>query len=211
MGLTDFYRLVDYNINKYLSNNFSPGYNILICFMDGNDYYSQKGNVTKIDIKNMGKEIFQYSDKLGRYNIINIRFSFEYFFKNREELETLYNFLRCHLTETGYLISYMIDPNKLNYLMSNDNLTNITYPIIPLYNLTDSYTIYGNKIKVGNEPFDEIIYLTDIDEIRRVFRINYLGEIPFENYINLNITNEIALTLDEINILYLLKIVIFKK
>ena len=86
----------------------------------------------------MGKDIFRYSEKLEKYNIINVRFSFEYFFKNKEELETLYNFLKSHLMENGYLVSYMIDKNKLNTQISSDKLNNKTYPIKILYDIMNN-------------------------------------------------------------------------
>lgn len=219
MGLTSFYKLIDNKIISFLSNKYNPKYNILICFVDGNKHFSKTKNITKIDIGNavyFKENIIELNNKLSpnKYNIINIRFSLEYFFKNTNDLTLLIQFLNEHLSESGYLISYVINQSKLNanFIYGNNSIGK--YLFTPKYDLTDSYHCYGNQIEVGREPLTDNIYAVDMDETTKKLNeinIKYLGKIKFSSFAQKYFEYGGYLAYDDLKVILLCDVYLFYK
>lgn len=219
MGLTSFYKLIDNKIISFLSKKYNPKYNILICFVDDNKHFSKKKNITKIDIGNaiyFKENIIELNNKLGsdKYNIIDIRFSLEYFFKNSNDLLLLINFLNEHLSESGHLISYIINQNKLNASFIYGNNSIGKYLFMPKYDLTDSYHCYGNQIEVGREPFTDKIYTVDMDETTKKLNeinIKFLGKIKFSSFAQQYFESGGYLSRDDLKVILLCDVYLFYK
>jgi hypothetical protein len=217
MGLIEFYKYVDNQILSILSNKYNLKYNILICFVDGNEHYSKKNNITKIDIGKSDyfkKNIMKINNKIEKYNIINIRFSIEYYFNKSCDLKLLMQFLNEHLLDNGYLIIYTLSEEKINsYFMRNITLIG-KYKILPLYDVTDTLSSYGKEIVVGKEPHDECIYIVDIDEIKLIaekYNISYIGEVKFSSFAESFFKTDNILYTDDLQAIFLCKIHIFRK
>ena len=217
MGLTSFYKYVDDNIISTLSNKYNKKYNILICFVDGNNHYSKKDNVTRIDIgtaNNFKENIMKLSNKLEKYNIINIRFSLEYFFKDKKDLKLLIEFMNEHLDKDGYIVCYTLSEEKVNsYFMKNIETIG-KYKLIPLYDVADSFASYGKEIIVSPEPHHDKVFIVDIDEVKVImdkYKIKYLGEIYFSSFVEKFIKKGGSMNTDDIQITFTIKIYLFRK
>jgi hypothetical protein len=216
MGLTSFYKYVDDKILSTLSNKYNNKYNILICFVDGNEHYSKKDNITRIDIGNskyFKDNIMKLNNKLEKYDIINIRFSLEYFFKNSIDLKLLIEFINEHLNKDGYLVFYIVSENKVNsYFMKNINHIG-KYKIIPLYDVADTFASYGKEIMVSDK-LHEKIYIVDVNEVKLIlnkYDINLIGSIYFSSFVEKFIKKGGTMNTDDIQVTFISKIFIFKK
>jgi hypothetical protein len=214
MGLTSFYKYIDNKLLLKLSNN-NPKYNILICFVDGNEHYSKKNNITRCDIGNskyFKENIMKLNNKLDKYDIINIRFSLEYYFQNYKDLKLLIEFINEHLNNNGYLIFYIISENKINtYFMKNINYIG-QYTILPLYNTTDTFLSYGKEMIISKN--NDKIFIVDINEVMLIlnkYNINLIKKYPFSFFIDRYIKKGGTLYTHDIQITFICDIFIFKK
>ena len=217
MGLTSFYKYVDNKILSLLSNKYNHKYNILICFVDGNEHYSKNNNITKIDIGNdkyFKNNIMRLNNKLEKYDIIHIRYSLEYFFKNNTDLKLFIEFINEHLNNNGYLIFYTMSENKVNsYFMKNINHIG-KYGILPLYDVSDTFSSYGKEIMVSDDPHNEKIYMVDTNEVKLIlhkYNIELLGAIFFSSFVEKFIKKGGTMNTDDIQVTIICKIYLFKK
>ena len=216
MGLTSFYKYVDDKILSTLSNKYNHTYNILICFVDGNEHYSKKDNITRIDIGNskyFKDNIMKLNNKLEKYDIINIRFSLEYFFKNNIDLKLFIEFINEHLNKDGYLVFYIMSENKVNsYFMKNINHIG-KYTIIPLYDVADTFSSYGKEIKVSEKTNDKI-YMVDINEVKLLlnkYNIDLIGAVFFSSFVEKFIKKGGTMNTDDIQTTFICQLYLFKK
>jgi hypothetical protein len=217
MGLTSFYKYIDNKILSLLSNKYNNKYNILICFVDGNEHYSKKDNITRIDIGNstyFKDNIMKLNNKLEKYDIINIRFSLEYFFKNSKDLKLFIEFINEHLNKDGYLVFYIMSEKKVNsYFMRNINYIG-KYKILPLYDVSDTFSSYGKEIIISENPHNEKVYIVDIDEVKLIlhkYNIELLGATFFSSFVENFIKKGGTMNTDDIQTTFISNMYIFRK
>jgi hypothetical protein len=217
MGLTSLYKYIDNKIISTISNKYKSEPNILICFVNGTEHYSKKNNITKIDIgdaKYFKDNIMKLNNKLEKYDIINIRFSIEYFFKNNKDLKLFIEFINEHLLKNGHLIMYIISEEKINsYLMKNINKIG-KYKLLPLYDVIDTFSSYGKEINISDEPFDNVVYVVDIDEVKLIldkYNIKLLNDIYISSFVEKFMKKGGILYTDDLTTTFMCKIYIFIK